>query len=951
MAQAGLDWDSFGSFGDLLRFLRLRARLTQRDLAIAVGYSEAQITRLERGQRLPDPVVVQTRFVEALDLTGDPRAAQRLVQLAEQTREDSTRETISSTSSTTPPVTPVKRTNLQAQLTRFIGREREMEEVRRLLSQQRLVTLTGSGGVGKTRLAMEVGLASVGAPEPGAPTHGIWLVELAPLADPALAPKAVAQVFKLVEQPGQTLVEALTDHLRDKRLLLLLDNCEHLIGVCAELAHLLLRECPGIHILATSREPLRVAGEVAWRVPSLQTPDAAHLPETEHLLDYEAVQLFIQHATAAHPGFELTPAHARSIARICHQLDGIPLAIEMAAARVQAMSVGEIAARLDQRFHWLTSGQRTALPRHQTLRATLDWSHDLLTGPERVLLRRLSVFAGGWTAEAAEAVCADPLPLPPGERAGVRGEAVLSLLLSLVDKSLVVAEPRAGHTRYQLLETVRQYAAEKLDEAGEVEKTQTHSRHLDCYLKFAEADGADTGEVIGAGLAETEIDNYRAALAWGLSRSPDDERGLSLALSLESLWTRSYPYEGRAWLDKFLAKRIHPSTMRARSLELAGLMAWMLGDFSSAHNHLVESVEIFRSSGAQYWLADALERLAMVTWSLGGAGLIGLNYLEKADNYLTEALDIARHIRDQLTEAYAIGLLGTNARLACRPADAYPLLEESVKRLQVIPGTTGHCVAISLLAYCEMSAQNWDLARMHFEQCVILARAHHYDSALAQGLAGLGCVVREQGESVLAIRHLEESLALCLQMGILSGPVAPGASYVLIELGRTAHIQGDIARAIQLVNQGSNVCRRAHDRNGLALSLLFLASLCLDQNDPTRGARNYRESLQLSLKTHSKFGLAAGLAGIAAIALCENRPDYAARMCGAAAALGDIKGFANLGLIPLTPTDWLEYDRTMATISARLDDLTLAAAWAEGKAMTVEQAVAYALSTGTNGNP
>lgn len=433
--------DSLDTFGELLRHLRRRARLTQRDFGIAVGYSEAHIARLERNERRPELATIRTRFLDALDLDHEPRLAARLIELAK-VAHGAAREQL-----TTQPGL----TNLPVQLTRFIGREREMAELRSMLSDHRLVTLTGAGGVGKTRLAIEVA-ASVVSEFP----DGVWLVELAPLVGPESVPRAVAGVFKLPDDPGRALIETLAEHLKEKRLLLLLDNCEHVIAACAQLAEDLLRACPDARILATSREPLRVSGEAVWQTPPLATPDPDHLPSLEQILSYEAIRLFIEHAENAQPDLKLTSAHTATIAHICHQVDGIPLAIEMVAAQVTAMALQEISERLSDRLVLTVSGRHTALPRHQTLHAALEWSYNLLSEPERMLLARLSAFADGCTADAVKAVCVDE-------------SGDLSLLFQLVHKSLVVADTRGEHTRYRLLETVRRFAAEKLNALGETD--------------------------------------------------------------------------------------------------------------------------------------------------------------------------------------------------------------------------------------------------------------------------------------------------------------------------------------------------------------------------------------------------------------------------------------------------------------------------------------------------
>ena len=334
--------------------------------------------------------------------------------------------------------------NLPTQLTSFVGREREIAEVRALLSTVRLLTLVGSGGAGKTRLSLQVAAGLVDRyPD------GVWLVELAALADPTLVPQTVAAALGVRDPGARSLTAVLAEHLQSKQILLVLDNCEHLVGACAELADALLHASPGLRILATSREALGIAGETTWRVPSLLLPDPRQLPTADRLLAFEAVRLFIERAVAAAPGFTITNANAPAVVQICQRLDGIPLAIELAAVRVKVLTPEQIAARLDDRFRLLTAGSRTALPRQQTLRALVDWSHELLTEPERLLFRRLSVFAGGWTLEAAEAVCADDAS--SGAQQALDAFEILDLLALLVDKSLVLTDEHRGATRSRLI--------------------------------------------------------------------------------------------------------------------------------------------------------------------------------------------------------------------------------------------------------------------------------------------------------------------------------------------------------------------------------------------------------------------------------------------------------------------------------------------------------------------
>ncbi|HZT40750.1 MAG TPA: adenylate/guanylate cyclase domain-containing protein, partial [Chthonomonadaceae bacterium] len=406
--------------------------------------------------------------------------------------------------------------NLPLHITSFIGREQEMAEVKNLLAGTRLLTLVGLGGAGKTRLALAIG-AEVLEEYP----DGVWLVELAPLSEPGLVPPAVASTLNLQEEPGRALLQTLTTALKCRRMLLVLDNCEHLLSACATFADTLLRACPQVKILATSREVLGIAGETVYRVPPLALPDPDRLPSIELLMQFEAVRLFLDRATAVSTAFSITSENASAVARLCCQLDGLPLAIELAAARVRAMPVEQVASRLDDRFRLLTGGSRTALPRQQTLRALIDWSYDLLDESEKCLLRRLSVFTGGWTLEAAEAVC------------GADGEDVLDLLTSLVDKSLVVYEEQGDQGRYRMLETVRQYGRERLADT-DPEAASVGQLHAEYYLSLAEQAAAQLlGPEQQRWLArlEREQDNLRAVLT-RYQQDPDPhsaDRALRLA--------------------------------------------------------------------------------------------------------------------------------------------------------------------------------------------------------------------------------------------------------------------------------------------------------------------------------------------------------------------------------------------------------------------------------------
>ena len=574
--------------------------------------------------------------------------------------------------------------NLPRQLTSFIGREKEMAEVKRLHSTAYLVTLTGSGGAGKTRLALQVAADVVDAyPD------GVWLSEFAPIAEPALVPKTVASALNVPEQPGRDVSETLVDSLRPKTLLLILDNCEHLLAACADLAAALLRACPKVRILATSREGLGVPGETLWRVPSLSLPDVHRLPSSNELMLYEAVRLFVDRAMATAPAFIVTRENAPAVVQVCRQLDGIPLAIELAAARVKVLSPEQIAARLNDRFRLLTGGSRAALPRHQTLRAAMDWSYDLLTQKEQAALRRLSVFAGGCTLEAAEAVCA-------GKR--VKGQEILDLLTNLADKSLVNAETLGAEVRYRMPETVRQYAQDRL--VASKEAAEVRRRHRTWYLDLAErAEARIYGpeQTMGLNRLEVEHDNLRAALGWNTTEDEDAETRLRLTAALHRFWDyRTHWGEGHRWLEAALARsRNIKSTARVKALYGEGVLAWRQGEDRRSMALYEESLALARELGDQTGIARALLGCGLVT--------LGQGDFDAATALLEDSLNVSRKLNDKYMMALVLSNIGVLARRKGDYTKAVPLCDEGLtifktlgtkRQIAYVLGATGHAVRL-----------------------------------------------------------------------------------------------------------------------------------------------------------------------------------------------------------------------------------------------------------------
>lgn len=565
--------------------------------------------------------------------------------------------------------------NLPEQLTSFVGRERELAEIAKSLDDSRLLTLLGVGGIGKTRLSLQVAAEMLDEfPD------GVWLVEFAPLTDAQLVPQAVASVLGVKEEAGSPLVDALKKHVKDRQLLLILDNCEHLVHACAELAKLLLEAGRGLKILASSREHLHLSGEATYPVPGLAVPDILETITPAALTQYESVRLFIDRAVAAQPAFAVTDQNAVVVGEVCRRLDGIPLAIELAAARVRALSVENIAARLNDRFRLLTSGSRTALPRQQTLRALIDWSYDLLDQRERAVLRRLAVFAGGWTLDAVEAVAAD---------GDVRESDVLDLLTHLVEKSLVVVE--AGGGRYRLLDTVRQYAQERLTESGEEDSARM--RHLACYVALAEkASPQLTGPQQGVWLSRLDLEreNILGAHEYCARVAGGAELGLRLASAVKRYWIfRGLMELGHRITFEALQRRgaDERNFHRCRVLFDAGQLGCWMGNYREAQSYLVESLDIAREISDKTMVAKVLQPL--------GLALQGLGDLVTARGYLEEALALAEKAGDKREIAGASNALAQLHRMQGHLDMSEPLYNNVVSLAREL--ADGDLIAIGLL--------------------------------------------------------------------------------------------------------------------------------------------------------------------------------------------------------------------------------------------------------------
>ena len=840
---------------------------------------------------------------------------------------------------------PVDRSthNLPVQLTSFVGRDAEMAQVRALLAGSRLVTLTGAGGVGKTRLALQVALGVL-AEYPA----GVWLAELAPLTDPALVPVTAARALGLVDVPGRSALDTVTGFLGARRVLVVLDNCEHLLEACALLAEELLRACPGLVILATSREPISVSGEATWLVSSLQ-------------LASEAIELFADRAGRARPGFAITTENREAVAEICRRLDGIPLAIELAAARLRAFSPAEIAAGLHDRFRLLTGGSRTAARRQQTLRASVDWSHALLTETERVVFRRLAVFAGGFDLEAAQAVAAGDGPQP---------DEVLSMLALLVDKSLVTAEEFLEVTRYRLPETVRQYALDKLADSGEADHVRTRHRRY-CMALAGRLDRRGNGDrrrLIWQ--LEADIDNLRAAFQWSLELS-DVESALRLTSSLQPLWLdRSRMLEGLVWLEAALDAEAAAAEPVAREVRVRAVAeAAVLELYASTPLRMAqvaEAVAAARQIGDPALLALALLGAGFAAGPVPGAGRL----------YLEEANALARRARDAWTLA---AILGEQALAAVVSGDLIAVRSAAKEGLALAEQTGNDYASRACRAWLGTALLNQgDLRRARSMLSGLVAEAEAdrllWWKALGLGLLGQG--LAEMGEADEARAAGEASITIADDLGLdliaISGHSAlvhaamacadadavraalramEQRTNLVFELGfyqmAYAHLAaGDLIAAREYADQAVATAVRLDLKGRLSSALQASARVAAAAGPVERGRDEVCQALAIARDMESRLEIIDLLECLGGLARDAEDRQKAVRLLGAADTFRQQTGYQRFRL------HQPGYDAAVAGLRASMSDAAFSQAWAEGAVLSVEEAVRYALrGRGERGRP
>jgi predicted ATPase/DNA-binding SARP family transcriptional activator len=807
-------------------------------------------------------------------------------------------------------------------LTELVGREEERLEVAACLRRSRLVTLTGVGGIGKTRLAMAVAGDIVREY-----TDGVWLVALDSLSEEQQVMPQIASMLEVKEEAKRPLSVTVTEYLKNKRLLLVLDNCEHLLKASAETVRQLLAECKTVRILTTSREALGITGEIVWTVPSLPAPDPEHLPERQTallrvLLGYASVQLFVERAQAVQKTFALTGSNAKTVAQICYRLEGIPLAIELAAARVKVITVEQIAARLGNYLGLLTGGSRTVQARQQTLRATLDWSYALLAEEERLLLQRLSIFAGGWTREAAEAVCADSEAAETSSPI-LKQSDILPLLTALVDKSLI----SEANGRFRMLEMVRQFAGERLAASGE--EPFILARHQDCFIALAEEaaphlSGPEQAEWLRRLAADH--DNLRAIFSRSEQGDCSAEGALRLAVALRLFWYIRGDYsEGRKCLTQVLE---HGDTQartpaRARALNGLGGLVRRQGDYALAQTRYEESLSIRRELGDGRGSAETTGNLGMIQSDLG-------NY-KGARAFFEESLSLHRQLSDKHGVAMMVTNLGSMALNQGEFIRARGLLEESLLIYRELGDRFRTAWALNTLGNVISALGDLIQAQALHEASLSYLKELGDRNGIAWTRNYQGMVAARQGDYARAQAFYQEGLSIFRDLG-----EKHGIGLSLEFLGEADFDQGEFASAHSLYQESLSIFKELGQKRGIASTLSKLGSLAFARGDDAMGRALFKECLPLFKDMGTKSAIAQAVNTVAS-AMQGRDVNVAVSLWGAAQTLRENTG----GVMPLKEQEKYEKDLSQARVT--LGEDAFVAAWEAGRALTWEQAADYAL--------
>ncbi len=899
------------SFGEWLKRRRKSMGWTQEQLAQQINCSTSALRKMEAEERRPSEQIVK-QLADTFNIASKEWAS--FLKFAR----GNWKATPTGIIEDAPwrASSPSPRSNLPTPLTSFIGREKEQAEILELINRHRLVTLVGAGGVGKTRLSLKIGEQVLEDY-----VYGVWLIELAPILDPLLAPRITAIAIGLRDEPQRPVIDMISDYLREKKMLIILDNCEHLLDACAHLADTLLKNCPSLKILATSREALGILGEAVYHVPSLDLPDLQQL--LEKFRDYESVRLFEERSQLAQMDFSLTIENISSVAKICNHLDGIPLAIELAAARVSMFSTEQIAARLQESFNLLTTGNRTALPRHQTLQAAIDWSYDLLSPAEQILFQRLSVFVNGWTLVAAESVCSD---------VNIQSEDVLGLLTQLFKKSLVNIEELQSVTRYSMLETIRQYADEKLVESGE--RDALRDRHLEYFLHLvetAEPHLRRAEQIKWLKQLDAEYDNLRGALAWAMDKS-SAEPALRLTGALGTFWfMRTHWVEGAKWLDQALSKEWDENNQaekaaRARALYRRADLANALDEMELEKTFAESALALCTQVEDKWGIAYSRAVVALHLWRTGDP---------KAGRLLAE---------QSLNEFHSLGDAWGESMVSLWLAGAFMMLRmqkeyfESRQRALVCARLSGDrdLIAKSLLGSASdfVSEGIWDQAEKMLQEAEQLFKEIGLSYEIistqflrAQILLGRGNPKQSKVEA-----------QRCFEYFLRAGEKWMQAKLLLL-LGSIAEIENDLPSAVEYVQKSVQLLKEIAAPEYIWWNLA-LGRLKYQQGDLEVAKQSVRDSLQLvSRRDIGVLGTAYIFYHLGGL-FVEKKTHVAVHFLALAGALRQKLHFFR------DPTFDKPYsERFPSTARAKLSEDEFNTAWEAGLNMTADEALDLALKT------
>ncbi|HEX6287967.1 MAG TPA: tetratricopeptide repeat protein [Herpetosiphonaceae bacterium] len=915
-----------GSFGSWLKQQRKTAGLTQGELARRIGCALITIQKIEAGERRPSVQIAQ-RLAERLEIAPDERPA-FLAWARREPPADHRAQPAESNRQAPWQHGYCARNNLPMPLTPLIGREREVAAVRILLLRDsvRLVTLSGAPGIGKTRLGIQVASELLGAFG-----DGVFFVALATIFDPALVAATIAQTLNIREDGKGSSWDVLRDALRNKHMLLVLDNFEQVLSAAPPLVELLV-SCPRLKLLITSRAVLHLSGEHEFIVPPLALPDPGRLPPVAALARYAAVDLFVQRTQALRPDFTLTEANAPAVAEICVRLDGLPLAIELAAARSKLFAPQALLTRLTSRLKLLTGGAHDLPARQQTLRSTIDWSYDLLDESEQALFRQLGIFVGGCTLDAVGAICGSQrldraqgghLLDPPSS---LLSSQVLDRLTSLVDRSLLrQAEGVAGEPRFFMLETSREYALDRLAAHGETDDLrQQHARFFLALAEHVELRLHGSDQVLLLDRLEQDHDNMRTALVW-LLESRHMEAGLRLAGALGRFWSvRGYVTEGRGWLEKLLAETSEQTLVRAKALHWAGVLASRQVDYAAAQTHYARSLALYRQHCNRQGIAAVLTGLGELAHGQGD--------YRAARQCFEESLALCRELDDTWGVTRALSGLGAISRDTGDNVTARALFEESLALCRALDDTWGIARLLYRLGSAAYYLGDHALEYACYQESLGIWQALGDKSGMAASLHNLGRVALNEGDYVAGHARLTESLALYQELGDKKG-----IAVALTNLGELARSLGNDAQAAAYYEEGLALYREMADKWRIAISLHNLGHVAHHQDDHRRAATLFHESLAVYRTLENRVGIAMCLAGLAGVAGTRGQPERAARLFGAAEEMLNASGES------MYISDRIEYERNKATIRDQLGSVIFESLCSQGRTMPLADLIAEAL--------